>query len=1066
MPAMLGRSHTCRTVGGLARILLLISVARTGAQSSPLSGMAEDGSPTITNLAQLTHALSSAERLRCSVRLEGVVCAASRPELGIVVVRDGTGVEMLELGHRAGEIPAGERIRIEGNRSLLRRTDLGTFISATPVVDNDGLHPFRQAVGTMALKAGQVPIELDWFNCLANFGLDVFWQPLDAQQERIPPSALWHANPDSSPLLTNLAPGLRVECYEGFWVKVPDFDLLPCVKSGTTTNFNLGLRTRDDMVGLRFTGLLNVPSNGTYTFSVRSDDGALLFLGGQNVSVTSLGAGQPPVPEKGWISQPMDRLDERRWLSAEGRVIFISRVGQGLELQLRVGVDTLSVRVADTFGLDVAQVLNSYVRVVGVGRPALTLAQRIILNRMVVASARDLQFVEFQPEAAQASLPLAPISHVQAVSIQEAKRELPVRVRGMITAANQRENWVSLQDDTRGIFVRCPTNSALERTVSEVWEVVGRTAPGNFAPIIVADDMKRLGEGCMPEPTRPNWNELANGSMDVQWVEFRGFVSGVQSNRLTLLLPEGSLEVQMENYFESDLTQFLRAIVRIRGTLFAIWNSDTREVEFGSVLMRNVNVSVDVPPPADPFDAPPKTVRELLLFDIQASVLHPVKIQAQALYAHGQEIFATEQGAGVRILTANPIQLHSGDLFEAVGCPEISGPSPLLRQALVRKTGTEPFPKPKVLVGSDLTQKGLDATLVSLEGKLIGIHSEQRSPVLEMQSSGQLFVARIKAGAPVQLSLRVGSRLQLVGIYVRTASNQLWGRQVESFEILLNSPFDIRVLSQPSWWTLQRLLAVITGLLVVLALAALWIALLRRRVEHRTNQLQREIRERERVEREHALEAQRSRIARDLHDDLGSSLTEIGVLASKGGRLKSLDTVVPVFRAIATKARGLVTTLDLIVWTINPEDNSLQNAADYLSNFTDEYLSQSEIVCRFDVPVTLPPALLDGRLRHDLLLAVKETLNNIVRHAQATEVEFRLAFADDQLEIVISDNGKGFDVGSPHRGNGLKNLPLRLARLGGHYEVRSVVGKGTRVTIRLRLPAAPEMRLAESSRVI
>jgi signal transduction histidine kinase len=199
-------------------------------------------------------------------------------------------------------------------------------------------------------------------------------------------------------------------------------------------------------------------------------------------------------------------------------------------------------------------------------------------------------------------------------------------------------------------------------------------------------------------------------------------------------------------------------------------------------------------------------------------------------------------------------------------------------------------------------------------------------------------------------------------------------------------------------------------LLAIIALSMVWISQLQRRVEQRTRQLQNETRGRETAERERALEAERSRIARDLHDDLGSSLTEISVLASKGQRLGRLDELTTLFRGIADKSRELVTALDIIVWAVDPKDNSLESVADYLSDFASEYLSHSEVACRFDIPIAMPSIVLDGRLRHALLLAVKETLNNIERHAHATEVEFRMTFAEDRLEIVISDNGKGFDA--------------------------------------------------------
>ena len=188
------------------------------------------------------------------------------------------------------------------------------------------------------------------------------------------------------------------------------------------------------------------------------------------------------------------------------------------------------------------------------------------------------------------------------------------------------------------------------------------------------------------------------------------------------------------------------------------------------------------------------------------------------------------------------------------------------------------------------------------------------------------------------------------------------------------------------------------------------------------------------------------------------------MLASKGQRSDTLDELTALFRSIAAKARGLVTALDNIVWAVDPKDNSLESVADYLSDFASEYLSHSGITCRFDIPVELPPIVLDGRLRHGLLLAVKETLNNVERHAQATEVEFRMAVAKDQLEIVVSDNGKGYDTKTKHRGNGLKNLPLRLSKLGGRYGIESSPGKGTTVTIGLRLsPRAETMPAGEQA---
>ena len=713
-------------------------------------------------------------------------------------------------------------------------------------------------------------------------------------------------------------------------------------------------------------------------------------------------------------------------------------------------MNALWARVADAAGLDPAGWLNHRVRAVGVGRGALSPSQKIVLDRLSVASGRDLQRVDVETTTSTAPLPITAVSRVQTLPLAEANRRLPVRVCGVVTAANHGDRWCSLQDDTRGIFVGYPTLTNPFPASGERWEVVGRTAPGNFAPIIVAEQMRRLGQGLMPEPARPGWSELANGSLDVQWVEFHGVVSGVQSNRLTLVMPEGPLEVQMENYFEADLKAYRRAVIGIRGILFAVWNADTREVRFGHLLMRNARVSVDVEPPDDPFNAPTRSARDLLRFDAQAAAFRPVRVRARVLYTEGQEVFAMDADCGLRVLTADPPSLQPGDGFEAVGYPEIGGPSPRLRYALVRKIGTAGLPSARVLRGDDLARAGLDTTLVRIEGKLTEVHWEQHAPVLEMQSAGQLFFARVKSASP-QWSLRPGSQLQLTGVYAQTGPTRRLAGQANGFEVLLNSAADIRVLSQPSWWTLGRLATVVGLLLVILLLAVAWITQLRHQVEQRTAQLQRETRQRESAERQRVIEAERSRIARDLHDDLGSSLTEIGVLASTGQRQLGDAGQAPLFRNIAARARGLIAALDVIVWAVDPDDNSLQSLADYLSGFAGDFLLHSGVACRFKVPVTFPPVTLDGQVRHGLLLAVKESLNNLVRHAAATQVEVGMGLVEGVLEIVIRDNGKGFNVSAGAERHGLKNLPARLAKLGGSSQVHSVPGQGTTVTIRLPL---------------
>jgi signal transduction histidine kinase len=692
------------------------------------------------------------------------------------------------------------------------------------------------------------------------------------------------------------------------------------------------------------------------------------------------------------------------------------------------------------------------VSVSGVAEGVLTEDQRVVLGRLAAANSRQLTFVESAPGKGALPPVLKTVMQVHTLTRDESLQQLPVEIRGVVTAAGEPPfYWMVIRDDTRGTFVTLTNLKTSVPNVGDVWSVVGRTGPGDFAPVIVADQLTFLGQGRLPEPAHFTWNQLMNGSMDVQWGELQGVVTGVESNRISLLLPEGRQEIRLPEWGESELKAFEKSVVRIRGTLFAVWNAQTHEVRSGSLTMHNASITVEKAAPDDPFNAPEKTPRGLFRFDAKATPFERVKVVGQVTYRDSKSVFI-EQGSGIQIFPVTNVNLHIGDVVEAVGYPEIVGASPRLREAILRKKHSDVLPAVALVSDADLGGDRLASMRIRVDGTLAGQHIEENALVMQIQTRSNLFLARVATPGPLH-SLRVGSKLSLAGVYLSDAPGGLPSGDASHFELLINGFWDVAVLSEPSWWTLQRLLSAIGVLLVTLLLAVVWIALLRRQVSQRTLELQHEIRERERAERQHALETERTRIARDLHDDLGSSLTEINFLASSGQRPRSGDETHPaLFRAIAEKARALVAALDVIVWAVDPEDNSLQSLADYLSGYTRDYLSNSSIPCRFKVPVALPDLTLDGQIRHEMLMVVKETLNNIVRHAEATEVEFQMNMADSTVEICIIDNGKGFDPNAEGGGHGLKNHLARLTKIGGSCRIESRPGSGTCVRIRLPVP--------------
>jgi signal transduction histidine kinase len=196
--------------------------------------------------------------------------------------------------------------------------------------------------------------------------------------------------------------------------------------------------------------------------------------------------------------------------------------------------------------------------------------------------------------------------------------------------------------------------------------------------------------------------------------------------------------------------------------------------------------------------------------------------------------------------------------------------------------------------------------LVRVQALLVDEWDDPSEKVLELQSGFLVFKARLNNQPRQAPSLRVGSRLALTGVYAVQGRNPA-DREINSFELLLNSPAGIRILAKPAWWTLKRLLVLAGVLAAMLSAVLVWNNQLRRQVGERTAQLETAIRNREQAELQRAAEAERSRIARDLHDDLGSGLTEVSLLADRGlGETPGNEKQTERLHAIADKARGLV----------------------------------------------------------------------------------------------------------------------------------------------------------------
>jgi signal transduction histidine kinase len=213
----------------------------------------------------------------------------------------------------------------------------------------------------------------------------------------------------------------------------------------------------------------------------------------------------------------------------------------------------------------------------------------------------------------------------------------------------------------------------------------------------------------------------------------------------------------------------------------------------------------------------------------------------------------------------------------------------------------------------------------------------------------------------------------------------------------------------------------------------------------------------QRAEQQHALERERNRIAMDLHDELGSALTQISLLGGLLRAEKDNPVQVEIHAAkLAAAADESVRALEEIVWAVRPDSDSLQGLVDYLAHFANELFVDNAIRCRQDLPANLPSRALPPDVRHNIFLIVKESLTNVLKHAGGKVVHLEVKLDGDKLQIVIADDGKGFNPATTVANgghSGLENMRQRAAAVGGELKVTGEPGKGARVELNVNLPA-------------
>ena len=666
-----------------------------------------------------------------------------------------------------------------------------------------------------------------------------------------------------------------------------------------------------------------------------------------------------------------------------------------------------------------------------------------------------------QVSALPAQIVLTNAAQIRALKPEEAARQLPVHLRGVVLLQGTTAGGASLTivDETAGIFLEFPPDVSANYSPGDLLEVDGVSDPGKFAPVVRVTKAWKVGVAELPAPRQVTYDELLSGRVDAQWVEISGVVRWIgpsahyeRTSELWLATANGRLSVRLS---EEQAAQILvDSEVRLRGLCFYRFNKSRQALNPVFAVPPNEPVAVRTPAPEEPYAVPLRPVASLMQFDPQDSYTHRVRVLGVITHAvPGQGYWLHEEERGLYVRTLQTNRFEVGDKVEVLGFVTRGGYTPGLEDAVVRKVGRSPPPPATRLTGAAQALNH-DGDLVALDATIQDqfLALDGRRLILRGGTNRFSALLRLSSGMPAPRDWEPGSRVRLMGICAvnAEASGVFTGdMEPQSFEILLRSPADLQILQPPPWWTPKHLiwvLGIAVGVLLLAGAGVTW--------NHR-RRLREQALARARSEAEFAaVWNERNRIARELHDTLAQGLAAISMQlevvkrtlpADSGGR-GALEEARALARSNLAEARNTI-------WNMRSqalETGDLATAlGDILRSLTDDTRIKGELLVRGRVRRLAPVT------ENDCLRIGQEAITNAAKHANAKRIEVVLEFAERQLQLSVLDDGCGFIQESPPPsagGFGLMGMRERADQLHGDLTVTSEPGEGTVLTLILPLP--------------
>jgi len=697
-----------------------------------------------------------------------------------------------------------------------------------------------------------------------------------------------------------------------------------------------------------------------------------------------------------------------------------------------------------------------------------------------------------------------------------------IRIRGTISVVsgmvgsevtNPKDKSFSLEDESAGIWIRVQQavdegllqdTSVLDELQAGIEaEIEGSLAPGGFAPVVLPRRIKVLGRGKLQPAIRPDLKDFFRGAHIMRRVTVGGVVQNVTDDSPGWLVRvetgAGHFLTRLPKTVDFTQDKLMDAEIQVTGVGGASRNWRSQFVCPRVMIASAADVEIVRSPSEDPFKAERVRVDELDGFSLEGRSLHRRRFEGAVTYYDGDRIlYVVNDDIGVRLELNQPAtdqNIRVGDVVEVSGFIDATRYLRGLRGCRVRQMGMRSEMPPvkttvsKIIadhlvpVWKQVLTKTFDGRVVTLEGEVLGFDTatDNSNNRIEVKCDDGTFTASLRE--PME-ELLTGSTVELTGVAtISYATSDTTSQLAEpnGVDLLLRSKDDIRITSQPSWWTVKRISGALALSVLFAGLAVGWAVTLNRRVAKQTQQLASEMGSR----RDAAIEfkaaiRERTQLAANIHDTVLQTLAGIGCQLDACSQSTQEDSAAQGYLKTASRMvqggqedlRNVVSALHCLpladqsfgesvrrvvqrlqrTGTLNRNakgsDTSESRNGDDLSRLGMHGDDQASITvhCAEDLPK------LADFIAGNLLLLIQEATRNAIKHSDANSIAITVGTIDNgsRMLITVEDDGRGFDNKSRPRQSdghfGLETMKGRAERIGGSLTVESELGKGTTIT--------------------